>query len=132
MVLTFLLLILSNVIYYFSKIKHWKLFRKNLHIFMCVLQGIFPTQVLNSCFLHLLHWQADSVPLAPPQKCNMLLLIRENTQSQKLRRKYTIKLKMAISEHWIFSSSPSFYFLKTFQTFLLSILMVKIYSFLKL
>ena len=39
---------------------------------------------------------------------------------------------MAISEHCIFSLGPSFYFFKTFQPFLLSILMVKIYLFLKL
>ena len=29
------------------------------------LQGIFPTQGLNPGLLHLLHWQADSLPLAP-------------------------------------------------------------------
>ena len=28
-----------------------------------LLQGIFPTQGWNSCFLHLLQWQADSLPL---------------------------------------------------------------------
>ena len=26
-------------------------------------QGIFPTQGSNPCFLHLLHWQADSLPM---------------------------------------------------------------------
>ena len=26
-----------------------------------LLQGIFPTQGLNPCFLHLLHWQVDSL-----------------------------------------------------------------------
>ena len=41
-------------------------------------QGIFPTQELNSCLLHLLHWQVGSLPLSnqgspskykdPPQK----------------------------------------------------------------
>ena len=31
-----------------------------------LLQGIFPTQRRNLCLLHLLHWQADSLPLAPP------------------------------------------------------------------
>ena len=31
-----------------------------------LLQGIFPTQRLNLCLLHLLHWQVDSLPLAPP------------------------------------------------------------------
>ena len=29
------------------------------------LQGIFPIQVLNLCLLRLLHWQVDSLPLAP-------------------------------------------------------------------
>ena len=33
-----------------------------------LLQGVFPTQGLNPCLLHLLHWQADSLPLAPPGK----------------------------------------------------------------
>ena len=28
-----------------------------------LLQGIFPTQGSNLCLLHLLHWQADSLPL---------------------------------------------------------------------
>ena len=32
------------------------------------LQGIFPTQGSNLRLLHLLHWQASSVPLAPPGK----------------------------------------------------------------
>ena len=27
-------------------------------------QGIFPTQELNLCLLHLLHWQVDSLPLS--------------------------------------------------------------------
>ena len=35
--------------------------------------GIFPTQGSNLCFLHLLHWQADSLPLrhlgSPSQCC---------------------------------------------------------------
>ena len=28
-----------------------------------LLQGIFPSQGMNLCLLHLLHWQADSLPL---------------------------------------------------------------------
>ena len=32
------------------------------------LQGIFPTQGLNLCFLRLLHWQAESSLLMPPGK----------------------------------------------------------------
>ena len=31
-------------------------------------QWIFPTQVLNSCLLHLLNWQEDSLPTEPPGK----------------------------------------------------------------
>ena len=31
-------------------------------------QGIFPSQGLNLHLLHLLHWQASSLPLAPPGK----------------------------------------------------------------
>ena len=33
-----------------------------------LLQRIFPTQGSNPCLLCLLHWQADSLPLAPPGK----------------------------------------------------------------
>ena len=33
-----------------------------------LLQGIFPTQGSNPCLLHLLHWQAGSLPLEPPGK----------------------------------------------------------------
>ena len=33
-----------------------------------LLQGIFLTQGSNPCLLHLLHWQVDSSPLAPPAK----------------------------------------------------------------
>ena len=30
-----------------------------------LLQGVFPTQGLNPCLLHLLHWQVDSLSLVP-------------------------------------------------------------------
>ena len=33
-----------------------------------LLQGIFPTQGLHLCLLHLLHWQVGSLPLVPPVK----------------------------------------------------------------
>ena len=33
-----------------------------------LLQGIFPTQGSNLSLFHLLHWQAGSLPLAPPGK----------------------------------------------------------------
>ena len=36
--------------------------------FPCPPQGIFRIQGSNTCLLHLLHWQADSLPLATPGK----------------------------------------------------------------
>ena len=42
----------------------WAFPSKNTGMACCfLLQGIFPTQGLNPCLLHLLHWQADSLPL---------------------------------------------------------------------
>ena len=38
-----------------------------------VLQEIFPTQGLNPCLLHLLHWQVGSLPLASPGKPNDII-----------------------------------------------------------
>ena len=38
-----------------------------------LLQGIFPTQGSNPCLLSLLHWQAGSLPLAPPEMPQPLL-----------------------------------------------------------
>ena len=41
-----------------------------------ILQGIFLTQVLNLCLLHLLHWQEDFLPLAPPgEPLHMILSV---------------------------------------------------------
>ena len=40
----------------FSRQEYWS----GLHF---LLQGIFPTQGLNPCLLHLLQWQVDSLPL---------------------------------------------------------------------
>jgi len=37
-----------------------------------ILQAIFPTQGLNPC---LLHWQANSLPLAPPGKPSKIIII---------------------------------------------------------
>ena len=41
-----------------------------------LLQGIFPTQGSNLHLLHLLHWQAGSLPLTPPRQS----FIAESTQ----------------------------------------------------
>ena len=42
--------------------------------FHALLQGIFPAQGSNSHLLCILHWQADSLPLALPGKPNEILL----------------------------------------------------------
>ena len=49
----------------------WKFLGKNTGV-RChfLLQGIFLTQESNLLLLHLLHWQADSLPLVPPGKPN--------------------------------------------------------------
>ena len=45
----------------FSRQEHWS--------GVALLQGIFPlTQGSNPCLLCFLHWQAGSLPLAPPGK----------------------------------------------------------------
>ena len=41
-----------------------------------LLQGIFPTQGSNPCLRHLLHWQVDSLPPAPPGKPRMWIGVR--------------------------------------------------------
>ena len=38
-----------------------------------LLQGIFPTKASNPRLLRLLHWQAGSLPLAPPQKPSLVV-----------------------------------------------------------
>ena len=38
------------------------------------LQRIFPTQGLNPSLLRLLHWQANSLPLAPPGKPSIMYI----------------------------------------------------------
>ena len=43
-------------------------------------QGIFPTQGSNLCLLHLLHWQADSLPLSHQRS---LILVPTNVHLVK-------------------------------------------------
>ena len=45
-------------------------------------QRIFPTQWLNPCLLHLLHWQVGSLPLVPPEKSQ--IKIREPFSRTKI------------------------------------------------
>ena len=39
-----------------------------------LLQGIFPTQGLNPCLWHLLHWQVDCLTTEPPENCKATIL----------------------------------------------------------
>ena len=51
-----------------------------------LLQGIFLTQGLNPRLLHLLNWQAGSLPLVPPgkhEKCSFLSISRGSSESIK-------------------------------------------------
>ena len=64
-----------------------------------LLQGIFLTQGSNPCLLHLLHWQAGSLPLAPPGK--PMLCIHTLFIHQKLARKYIfLILEMKLLRHF--------------------------------
>ena len=54
----------------------WDLPGKNTGMgFHFLLQGIFPTQGLNPCFLHLLHWQMNSLPLRHPKYLTSVIKI---------------------------------------------------------
>ena len=51
---------------------HWILEARMLEwVAMSSSRGIFLTQGLNLCLLCLLHWQAGSWPLAPPEECQV-------------------------------------------------------------
>ena len=63
-----------------------------------LLQGIFPTQGLNPSLLSLLHWQAGSLPLAPPQ------MITEATRHGLFQHPALLTYKCV----YIFSSSITF------------------------
>ena len=46
-----------------------------------LLQAIFPTQGLNPPLLHLTHWQAGSLPLAPPGKPSFIMKVKVKSLS---------------------------------------------------
>ena len=57
------------------------------------LQGIFLTQGSNPCLLHLLHWQAGSLPLASLGKCRLWSPLQysclENPRGQRSLESYS-------------------------------------------
>ena len=57
----------------------------------CPPPGVFPTQGSNPCLLHLLHWQAGSLPLAPGRPwatVHQIARVRYNLAS-KQQQQYT-------------------------------------------
>ena len=58
-----------------------------------LLQRIFPTQGLNPSLLHLLHWQADSLPLSHP---GSLIKFTSNQYAFKLQRALIVELKIVV------------------------------------
>ena len=61
--------------------------------FHFLLQRIFPTQGLNPSLLHLLHWQADSLPLSHP---GSLIKFASNQYAFKLQRALIVELKIVV------------------------------------
>ena len=63
-------------------------------------QGIFPTQGSNLRLLHLLHWQADSLPLSHILPYIYIFLIEVTISFTKLNTKFNL-----LKDH--FESIPS-------------------------
>ena len=55
-----------------------------------LLQGIFPTQGLNPCLLHLLHWQADSLPLSHLERPFLNLTLNKLMPQANLQVDYSL------------------------------------------
>ena len=59
-----------------------------------LLQGIFSTQESNLHLLHLQHWKADSLPLAPPWEAQIYgrKIYFETNKKKGIWTRYTMKL----------------------------------------
>ena len=73
-----------------------------------LLQGIFPTQGSNPCVLSLLHWQAGSLPLAPPGKpgasmgcflCTKFSPTFQLSPNRRSKQKISTLTKEALTSH---------------------------------
>ena len=64
-----------------------------------LLQGIFLSQGSNPCLLHLLHWQAGSLPLVPPGKQGNIRKEREKGKN-KFERTLNSFISRKYSTHW--------------------------------
>ena len=67
-----------------------------------LLQGIFPTHGSSLCFLHLLNWQANSLPTEPPGKPNLdsILKSRDITLLTKVRLDKTMDFPSSHAWMW--------------------------------
>ena len=94
----------------FSRQEHW-------HGLTCPLQGIFMTQGLNLHLLYLLHWQAGSLPLAPPRKppCFYIILQILNRPSCYLLPCCSV-LQLTLQK--VSSELPSLRFQRELSTFI--------------
>ena len=83
----------------------------------CPLQGIFMTQGLNLHLLYLLHWQAGSLPLAPPRKppCFYIILQILNRPSCYLLPCCSV-LQLTLQK--VSSELPSLRFQRELSTFI--------------
>ena len=77
-----------------------------------LLQGISPTWGLNPCLLHLLHWQADSLPVAPPGKplnwkFSSLLLFHLLVFVQKIRMRLKNNIVLSVCSDSLWSHGVS-------------------------
>ena len=88
-----------------------------------LLQGIFPAQGLNPCLLCLLHWQMDSLPLAPPGKPMLLTvgcvycpsfislpldptLFHKKSEKEELKDLIKVKTEVHKTEIWVPAQLP--------------------------
>ena len=70
-----------------------------------LLQGTFPTQGSNPHLLCLLHWQAGSLPLAPPGKPSNTKGIHQTTRKETKRRHYVCVTIYIVIHTWNITQS---------------------------
>ena len=90
---------------------------ENTAVGCCVLlQGIFLTQGLNSHLLSLLHWQVDSLPLAPPAylktKFDFIIKLHIHAHQKNFRKQRNVPPK----RRGMFSCNLSHLFNHTMQS----------------
>ena len=76
-----------------------------------LLQGIFPTQGLNPRLLHLLHWQADSLPLGHlgspdlrSMKSHLQFIAQDTAGKGNVNTKIAIDIRVKYYRKWSYIS----------------------------